>query len=651
MSDLQVIQQALQRAARRGRWLRAWRGLWQGFLIGAVLWLVFLGCYKVLPLPAPTLAVAGAAALAMVPLGLLWSGRRAVTLAEAARWVDLHENFQERLSTALEVAGRPQAGHWGSLLLADAAVCARKIDPRRLAPVRLPRASHWTLLTLAVALGLGFVPEYRSQELRKKRLDAEVIKYTGERLAELTRHSLEQRKPVLDNTQQRLDAVGQLGEHLAKATVSRADALKDLASLTDKLKQDARQLAQNPAYKRLEQAARGTGGEKNSPANARMQKQLDEIQKALGKNPAAPEALDQLKKELQKAAQAAAGLANKDSAGDSQAKDQMSQSMANLAQQAKEMGLSLPGLEDAIQALQAGQADLLVRDLNAALTDLEKMKEMAQAFQQMQQQGEKLGKDLAEQLEMGQAQAAQGTLEIMILALKGGALNPEDLKRILEQVAKAVGPAKDYGKVADFLKKAVGEMQQGKGGPAAENLAAAAKELERLLAEAGDLESLKASLEAMQKASFCIGTGQSWMSGLRPGQRPGSGRGKPGKGGFGTWVDEEGWLEYPEISDLWENPPDDRGALDPRSALDRGEGQLADNLDPTKLRGQLQPGRSMPGISLKGVSIKGTSTVEFKEASMAAQSEAQNALSQDQIPRAYQGAVKGYFDDFNNLKK
>jgi hypothetical protein len=40
--------------------------------------------------------------------------------------------------------------------------------------------------------------------------------------------------------------------------------------------------------------------------------------------------------------------------------------------------------------------------------------------------------------------------------------------------------------------------------------------------------------------------------------------------------------------------------------------------------------------------------VAYQEAAMAAQSEAQNALSQEQIPRAYQGAVKDYFDD---LKK
>jgi len=48
------------------------------------------------------------------------------------------------------------------------------------------------------------------------------------------------------------------------------------------------------------------------------------------------------------------------------------------------------------------------------------------------------------------------------------------------------------------------------------------------------------------------------------------------------------------------------------------------------------------------VSRKGESSVKFEEAASGAQSEAQSALNQDQVPRVYQNAVKEYFDD---LKK
>jgi hypothetical protein len=72
---------------------------------------------------------------------------------------------------------------------------------------------------------------------------------------------------------------------------------------------------------------------------------------------------------------------------------------------------------------------------------------------------------------------------------------------------------------------------------------------------------------------------------------------------------------------------------------------LADNLSPTKLHGQITPGSPMPSITLKGVSIKGQSSVGYTEAATAAQSDAKSALNQDQVPRAYQGAVRDYFND------
>jgi hypothetical protein len=85
--------------------------------------------------------------------------------------------------------------------------------------------------------------------------------------------------------------------------------------------------------------------------------------------------------------------------------------------------------------------------------------------------------------------------------------------------------------------------------------------------------------------------------------------------------------------------------MDPKGHSDRGEGELSDALKPTKVKGQFSPGGQMPSITLKGVSIKGQSKVEYEEAAAAAQTEAQSALSQDKVPRAYQGAVRDYFDD------
>ncbi|MCL5096442.1 MAG: hypothetical protein M1608_02700, partial [Candidatus Omnitrophica bacterium] len=375
--------------------------------------------------------------------------------------------------------------------------------------------------------------------------------------------------------------------------------------------------------------------------------QIEGLQNALGKQAQQTGALEKLRKDLQKAQQAAANLANQPAGGDSQARAELSKSLSALSQQAQSMGLSLPGLEEAIAALAAEQTKLMVRDLETALTDLEKLHEMAKTLEQLQQQAERLGKDLAEQLQNGQVKAAQATLEKMAEQLKSAQLSPDQLKRILDEVAKAINPAADYGKVADLLGKAAGQMQNNQRPLAAQSLADAARELEKLMEEMGDVDSLIAALKACQGAQMCLGLGEGPGCGGLGIARGGRGMTRGGRG-FGTWANEEGWLTYPEMSDLWDNPPENRGIMDPRSSTDRGDGQLADNLDPTKIRGRLSPGGSMPSITLKGVSIKGMSTVSYEQAVMAAQGDAQSALSQEQIPRAYQGTVKDYFDD---LKK
>jgi len=283
--------------------------------------------------------------------------------------------------------------------------------------------------------------------------------------------------------------------------------------------------------------------------------------------------------------------------------------------------------------------------------NLDKLKEMAQTLQQLQKSGDpQIGKDLAEQLKKGQAKSAQETLEKLAKQLNAQKLTKAELKKILEEVKKAQDPAGDYGQVANLLKQAEQKMEQGQNGEAAEKLAAAAKELENLSNELGDMEDLKSALEALGRAQMAVGNGdlgngQNFMKGLG---RPGRGKGGKGGRGFGDWVDEEGWQAIPEMSELWDNDADDRGQLDPRSNKDRGEGALADNLDPTRLRGQMNQGGPMPSITLRGVSIKGQSRIAIDEAVMGAQSDAQNALNQEQIPKAYQNSVKDYFDD---LKK
>jgi hypothetical protein len=584
---------------------------------------------------------------ALLPLpfmlaGLLIGGWRKPALNQVARWVDGKQHLQERLSTALEVASAPEAGKWRDLLVTDAAGHARDLDARRLMPFSLPKAStRWALVALALAVGLGFVPEYRSKAYKQKEADKQVIKEVGKQLAEWTRRDLQKRPPALETTQKSMESVSDLGDLLTKKSVTRSEALQDLAKVTDKLKDELKELSKDPALQRLEQTARASSGSDSQTA-AGLQKQMESLQKQMGTPTGNPEALDKLQKELQKLQEAAKGMADKNSPGTEAEKQKMSESLSALSKQMQEMGLQLPQIDDAMQALAANQTDLVLKDLQAATTDLEKMRDMAKQMQQLQKQMEKLGKDLAEQLKNGQPEAAQMTLQKMAQELKSANLSQEQMQKMTDEVSKAINPAGNYGKVAEHLKKASGQMKADDKSGASQSLADAAKELGKLMEQMGDAQELAAELENLNKASMCIGTCQGWKACNKPGFGQG---GRPG-GGVGTWADEKnGWMYDGQWTDHWDNTGAVRPDQDARGHTDRGDGELSDALKPTKVKGQFSPGGQMPSITLKGVSIKGQSKVEYTEAAAAAQTEAQSALSQEKVPRAYQGAVKDYFDD------
>ncbi|HEX4644570.1 MAG TPA: hypothetical protein VH598_03085, partial [Verrucomicrobiae bacterium] len=400
MSNLQFIEATLARAERRRRCERAFRGMWQGMLAGALVWLLAVGAYKLFPVPRWVMPAAAAAGVAAVLAGVLIGAWRKTSLDQTARWVDGKQHLEERLSTALELSKAPVDETWRELLVTDAAAHAKELDPRRLVPFRLPKVTRWAMLALALSAGLGFVPEYRSKGYRQKQADQKNIKEVGRKLAELTRRNLEKRPPALETTQKAMESVGELGDHLAKQSLTRSDALKDLANVTDKLKQQVDDMGKDPMMRKMEQAARASGGQ-TTPDAARLQKQIDEMQKQMGTPTGTPDAMDKLQKDLEKAMEAAKAASDKNSGLSQDERQKLSQSLTALSKQAQEMGMQMPNLDQAIAELAANQTDLFLKDMQASLTDLEKTRDMAKSLQQLQQQMEKIGKDLAEQLKNG----------------------------------------------------------------------------------------------------------------------------------------------------------------------------------------------------------------------------------------------------------
>ena len=333
-------------------------------------------------------------------IGLILGGWRKPILGDVARWVDHRQRLKERLSTALELSGDPETGPWCDLIVADAAEHARKIDARQLVPFALPpKIVRWALVVLILVSGLGFVPEYRSKNFLRKQNDQAAIKDAGRQLSELTRRTLERRPPNAEVDPEGVGIRGRAwGQDVKGHTHSRRGAEGFGQRRQEAQRRDARN-GQGPEFKKASSKLPAPGRQRLPDARPALQKQMDALQKQLGTPTGSPQAMEKLQKDLEKLQQAAKGLNDKNSLGNEADRQQLSKSLSALSQQAQEMGLQMPELNDAIQALAAAQTDLFLKDLQASLTDLEKLRDMAKTLQQLQQQAEKMGKDLAEQLQ------------------------------------------------------------------------------------------------------------------------------------------------------------------------------------------------------------------------------------------------------------
>ncbi len=609
-------------------------GLWAGLLAGALLSLLSIAAFKLWPLPIHIPLWGAAFPLVGALIGAIACAWKRPSTTEIARWVDHKQALQERLSTALEVL--PAANDWAALVLTDAAAHASRVDPRKLAPFRLTTAAKIAAIILLAAAMLGFVPEQRSELQKRRQADAENIRETGRRISELSRRLVEKRPPTVQSTQVAMETAMDLGKGLERATLTRMDAMREISSAAEKIRARAKTLADDPALKQMRQAARSAGGEVSS--REALQKQIETLKNQLGTE-SSFEQIDKLRSKLARMEQTA--RASTDGGLGAGANQEIAAGLSELARQAQALGLNLPELDAAIEALAAQQTDRFLQKLEAAMSELEKLSEMSKTLQALQQQAARIGRDLAEQLKNGQAESARETLSKLARQLQDSRLSPDQLGKVLEEVQKAIPASENYGRVSDHLKKAASEMQCGKSGEAAASLQAAAKELESLMQQFGDAETLMATLDALNQASMCIGAGQCWQ----PGRRPGAGNGSRPGAGVGTWADATQQWDAPP-GEMVDNSGFQRPDMDPRSAdAERQEGAP---LSPTKIRGQFSQGGQMPSISLKGVGIKGQSTVGYEQAAEAAQSEADSALSQEKVPRSYRESVKNYFDEIRN---
>ena len=643
MSEKQVIDAKIQAATRQRKILLGWRCMWRGLLIGVCLWLVALVVFKVVPISHSALLWAGFAGLALPVGGLIYGLAKRFAVGDTARWLDLKTGLKERLGTAVELAdGKAARTDWSDLVLRDAALAARQIEPGKLIPLRVPKKGHWILLLLVVCVGLGFVPEHRSQAYLDQQRDAVIIKDVGRNLDALTERQIKMSPPHFESTEESLESVQELGRELKRGKLARDEALAKLSNLAEQLRGQSSTLGQAQTLKKLQQMATASPGAAQQSTTS-MQRQLDEFKQSLGDaQHTKPQQFDTLKSKMDAIKNAAAGLPSADSPEGKQARQQLEKSMADLAKMADQMGLELPNIDQALQALESSDIDQFLKNLSIAGEDLKKMADLAEAMRNMQMQMAEVGKTLGEQLEKGQVPAALESLQEMISKLDSALLAPEQLERMIQELQEALEPAESFGDCSSCLSSARNKAKAGDKAGASKSLAEAAEQLKKVLQQMDDMQNMMATLQNLERAQLAVGNCQTF--GSSKSQVTGSSNNKPG-GGVGTWGNDSYQLTPDDLAQRWDNSDFSRSNMDARGNTDRGDGNVPEDLVSTRIKGKLNPNGSMPSITLRGVSITGNSRVQFQEAVSAAQSDARNALNQDKVPRAYRGSVRNYFDD------
>jgi len=497
------------------------------------------------------------------------------------------------------------------------------------------------LLALVACVGLGFVPEHRSQAYLDQQRDVVIIKDVGRNLEVLTQLQVAMHPPHFESTKNSLESVQEFGQELTRGELVRDKVLAKLSSLAEQLRDQSRTLGQAHTLRKLQQFAN------SSPKTAQqsitsIQRQLDAIKQSLGDaENTRPEQYDSLKSKMDAIKKAVAGLPNANSPERQQARQQLAQSMADLSRKAEQMGLELPKIEEALQALESSDIDQFLKNMSFAGEDLQKMADLTETMRNLQMQMAEFGKTLGEQLEKGQVPAALQSLQKMIAKLDSTQLTPEQLEQMIQELQEACEPAKNFGDCSNCLSSAWSKAKAGEKARASKALAEAVEELKNALQQMDDVQNMIACLQNVERAQLAVGNCQTFGSS----KKPGAGASKKLGGGVGTWGNDRYQLTSNDLAQRWDNSGFSRPNMDARGNTDRGGSIVPDDLVSSRIKGKVKPSGPMPSITLRGVSITGNSNVQFQEAVTAAQSDARNALNQDKVPQAYRNSVRDYFDD------
>ena len=657
MEEIRSIELILDRTARRVRLVRGWNGFWRGLYWGACIWIATLVVMKLHPM-GELLFRWSFLLLGSVPLVLSLKGViKPVSPDQVAQFIDSQCNTHEKINAAVEALRRPElrsptvewTGEWNDLLCAEARNALTTVKIESILPYDFPRSFNKVVIIGVIGILLQWIPSYRTETQKLAALQRASIQESGRHLVEFAKRQLQTTTTQLSSTRATLEEIQKLGEQLEKGRNSREESLRELSAFSERIKRELQDLEQG----------KSNSGKESTPSISKPKNSLGTVQgkqsslTALNsKTDISGAQLENLQERLDRLMDQTKVLGELTGTQAEQTRRELSQGFQKLGAQMESKSELARELEDAEKALSESNLQELAQSLEKVAQELQNLKNRELSSKQLQSAIVSIGKTLAEQLQRQQLQLAVTTIRRFADQLTRSELKLEYGVSISKELSDALQPAAPYGHLAKLFSDSIAALGNRELKSASDTLKNAAEFLESLLDPIEDGQTLLASLQALREAQQGIGNSSLWSQALNSAANPENsqekrkGSGGPGVGsGVGTWADESQSQAKVEMSGV---PTDNSGVERPgqeaRGVTDRDVTRSSE-LIPTQVKGTINPGASATSISIKGLGVRGRSAVHFSEAIPSAQSEAQSALSQSQVPRAYRAAVRDYFND------
>ncbi|BDI34512.1 hypothetical protein CCAX7_65630 [Capsulimonas corticalis] len=590
-----------------------------------------------------------------------------ISTMEAARMAEVRLGLKERFSSALEFErfGRQEIDADQAMLLRlqqqDALAHARGLRASDAAPFRLPWQTKALIAASLVLIAVILLPRFPGMTPPGLIAEREVVQKEGEKLEKRARLIEKQAEMQhLEGTRHVAQQMRKLGQVMARGHLDKQKALKRYSKLTQEMSDLQRKL-QGP------QASANGGGKSLSEAGRQLAEALSNPG-AAGQNPQNPGDKQAGASSADKGKPGAKDGKAGNKSGDKNASKnfnvpgaQNGQSAEAAAAQAAK-SLQTPEMKKAAEGLKQGDS----KSLSEQLRQLAKRTESGQMSPQDREAAANDMQKLSNALQGTPLTETQKHAQAAADALREGNQQKaaSEMRQAADSAEKEGQKQKDANAMQhaqNALRKSQGEMARSSSASEVDNSQSSDQ-----AGDSSDSESdssgdpngqMGGNSSAQQQAMDRMASGQGYGKGKGQGKQPGQGQGQssePGyeNGGGSGSANKAGQGGKKQAGQGQQSSSQ-------KAAKFEGEGRKFQSLDQSKLQRNTRiylgkPGAGKEGIGRLGPLVKAApgagnspgaqSKVPYYNYVAPAKQSAEKAMDNEDIPPAYKGDVRKYFD-------